>query len=78
MKDIHNTDIIEGKLSVSYEEGAEGMYDDGIDTEGFPEAAVLLITRCCEINHEHISLTKDQAMVLASWLVNFANGEYDE
>lgn len=73
----HATNIIEDKLDVSYEASDEWHGADS-DTEIFPEAAVLLITRCCKINHDHISLDKQQAMALAEWLVAFANGEYDE
>ncbi len=68
---IYKEDIIEGRLSVSYEEASE---EAGVD---YPAAAVLLLTRCCEANHEHISLTHAQGAVLAQWLDEFVNGDYD-
>jgi hypothetical protein len=75
----HAIDIIEDKLTISYEEADTWISNDPDNggVEEFPEAAVLLITRCCKINHEHINLDKEQAMKLAEWLVAFANGEYD-
>ncbi len=76
MTDIHATNIIEDKLDVSYEE-PEVWYDEGVKNV-IPSEAVLLLTRCCPLNHEHINLNKGQAKVLAEWLVAFANGEYDE
>ena len=75
--DNHATNIIEDKLDVSYEPACT-YEDDGLPAESYPETAVLLVTRCCKINHDHISLDKTQAMALAEWLVAFANGEYDE
>ncbi len=74
----HAVDIIEEKLTVSYEAVDYWESEDGTETEEIPAAAVLLVTRCCEINHDHIGLDKEQAMTLATWLVAFANGEYDD
>jgi hypothetical protein len=51
--------------------------EDGTEKEVEPAVAAMLVTRCCKINHDHIELNKEQAMVLAEWLVAFANGEYD-
>lgn len=72
------TSIIEDKLDVSYEAADEWVSEDGKDKELYPESAVLLVTRCCQINHDHISLTPSQANVLARWLTAFVNGEYNE
>ena len=72
------TSIIEDTLDVSYEEADEWVSEDGKDKEYSPESAVLLVTRCCKINHDHISLSKEQAEVLHLWLEAFINGEYDE
>ena len=74
----HARDIIKDSLSISYEHSDEWVSEDGTESEVFPESAVLLITRCCQINHDHITLDKEQAQVLGQWLVAFANGEYDE
>ena len=74
----HATNIIKDKLDVSYEAADEWRSDDGTEVEVFPAEAVLLLTRCCEINHEHISLTHSQAAVLALWLDDFVKGAYDE
>jgi hypothetical protein len=68
MKDIHKTDILEDRLSISYEEG----------DMNYPAAAVLLYTRCCTSNHDHIALTKMDAVKLAHWLNQFITGVYDE
>ena len=43
-----------------------------------PAMAVLLVTRCCPINHDHIELDKEEARLLGQWLTEFANGVYDE
>ena len=67
MKDIHRKDIIDGKLEVSYE--APHFVT--------PAMAVLLLTRCCPLNHEHIELDKEEARLLGQWLTEFANGVYD-
>lgn len=72
------TNIIKDSLDVSYEPSETWEGDDEHEKEIFPERAVLLVTRCCKINHDHITLDKEQAMALAEWLVAFANGEYDE
>jgi hypothetical protein len=73
----HATTIIEDTLDVSYEPQHEWVSDDG-GTEISPAEAVLLLTRCCARNHEHISLNHSQAAVLAQWLDDFVKGEYDE
>ncbi len=80
MTDAHIKTIIEDKLDVSYEPETHWYSGEG-SRKGMshaPAEAVLLVTRCCEVNHDHINLNKEQAMVLAEWLVAFANGEYDE
>jgi hypothetical protein len=77
-KDCHATSIIEGKLDVSYEASDLWVLNDGTKHEHFPAQAVLLLTRCCENNHEHIALTHSQAAVLAQWLDDFVKGDYDE
>ena len=79
MEGIHTQDIINGTLSISYE--AEGKFtwedEDGDTNEVVePEMAVLLHTRCCEANHEHIELDKTQAVLLRDWLTSFINGEF--
>ena len=72
------TSIIEDKLDVSYEAADEWVSEDGKDKEIYPESAVLLVTRCCKINHDHISLNKEQAKTLMEWLASFVYGEYNE
>ena len=64
----YDREIIEDKLDVSYEAAYSG--EDA--------AAVLLVTRCCPISHDHIELDKEQARLLGQWLTEFANGVYDE
>jgi hypothetical protein len=66
----HTTTILEDRLFISYE--AENKEFDE------PESAVLLYSRCCEMNHDHIQLTKMDAVKLAHWLHCFIEGEYDE
>lgn len=76
----HYQDIIEDKLSLSYESESHWFDGEG-SSKGMrhePEAAVLLLTRCCPINHEHISLTKEQGEELYHWLDGLINGEYDD
>jgi hypothetical protein len=75
MTDNDRATNIKDGLDVSFEQGA--FIPDKVG-RWYPETAVLLVTRCCEINHDHINLNKEQAMALAEWLVAFANGEYDE
>ena len=65
---IHKRSIIKDKLAVSYE-AAHFVT---------PAMAVLLVTRCCPINHDHIELDKEEARLLGQWLTEFANGVYDE
>jgi hypothetical protein len=79
MSKNHATSIIENKLDISYEK-ADKLIDpeNGDVIDEWAESAVFLVTRCCEVNHDHIELDKKQAMLLAEWLVAFANGEYDE
>jgi len=77
-KDNHATNIIKDKLDVSHEASDMWVSDDGTHAEHYPAQAVLLLTRCCKINHEHISLTHSEAEVLGLWLLAFAKGEYDE
>lgn len=74
MYDIHKQDLIENKLSISYE--AEDRYESAYGTDIEPEKAVLLVTRCCTINHDHIDLNKDQAVLLRDWLDSFIKGEF--
>ncbi len=62
------TTILQDRLVISYEAA----------DRDYPESAVLLYTRCCEINHDHIQLTKMDAVKLAHWLNCFIEGEYDE
>ena len=78
-KNNRATNIIKGKLDVSYE-AADVWVDehDAANSEIYPEAVVLLLTRCCKINHEHISLTRSEATVLAQWLNEFLLGDYDD
>ena len=78
--DNHATTIIKDKLDVSYEAAEEWISNDPDNggVEVFPETAVLLVTRCCQINHDHISLNKEQATTLMEWLASFVYGEYSE
>ncbi len=78
MTDNHAVSIIEGKLDVSYEAADRWEAVGGSESEEFPATAVLLLTRCCENNHEHIELTHKQASVLADWLDAFVAGNYYE
>ena len=66
----NDREIIKDKLAVAYEPEVNQFYE--------PASAVLLVTRCCPINHEHIELNKEQARLLGQWLTEFANGVYDE
>jgi hypothetical protein len=74
----HITSIIENKLSISYEEEDAWVSDDGKEEETTPPQAVLLLTRCCPNNHDHVDLSKMEAVKLAHWLHRFITGEYDE
>jgi hypothetical protein len=76
--DIHATTIIEDTLDVSYEGPDDWVSSDGNYGGYEPATAVLLVTRCCKINHDHINLNKSQANKLELWLHAFVNGEYDE
>jgi hypothetical protein len=79
MMSAHITSIIEDKLSISYEEEDAWVSDVEPYTEEIaPAEAVLLVTRCCKVNHDHIALTHAQAAVLAQWLDDFVKGAYDE
>ena len=70
-KDAHVTSIIEDRLDISYE-AAEHYENCPEDDE--EEQAVFLLTRCCKINHEHISIDKMQAVKLSNWLHRFITG----
>lgn len=48
-----------------------------ISEEPEENEAVLLITRCCPRNHEHIALTREQAGRLGRWLLRFSRKEMD-
>jgi hypothetical protein len=78
MTDTHAVNIIEDKLDVSYEGPENWVSNDGRFGGYEPATAVLLLTRCCPNNHEHINLTHAQAAVLAQWLDDFVKGDYDE
>ena len=77
-EDNHAKTIVEGSLDVSYEPAGFWVSDDGKEREEFPAFAVILTTKCCKLNHQHISIEKEQAVALAEWLITYANGEYDE
>lgn len=64
------------KLIISYEPETRwySSWEQTWNTD--PEAAVLLYTKCCTNNHEHISLNKEQATVLRDWLTKFIDGEF--
>ena len=75
--DSHSKEIIQDRLIISYE--PEDRYDIGngeIDT--VPATAVLLVTRCCKINHTHLPLDKMEAVKLSHWLHRYITGEFDE
>jgi hypothetical protein len=75
--EVHEQDIIEGRLCISYEPEDTWEGPDGeIETE--EARAVFLLQRCCPINHEHISIDKMQAVKLSHWLHRFITGEFDE
>jgi hypothetical protein len=75
----HITSIIEDKLSISYEEEDAWVSDvEPYTEEVTPPQCVLLITRCCKINHTHLPMDKMEAVKLAHWLHRFITGEFDE
>jgi hypothetical protein len=73
----YKKDIVEGKLAISYEEEDAWVSEDGKEEETTPPVAVLLVTRCCPINHDHITMSKMEAVKLAHWLHRFITGEFD-
>jgi len=74
----HAIDIIEDTLSISYEPEEDWKSETGEDNQIIPPLAVLLITRCCPTNHDHMYLRKEQAKALAEWLTAFVDGKYEE
>ncbi len=78
MSDAHIVDIIEDKLSVSYEPSDTWVSDDDREIEHIPAHAVLLVTGCCALDHDHVTLNHSEAAALAEWLDAFVRGDYDE
>ena len=79
------TDVVKGKkdsdppkIRVSYEPTTHWYDSFGQGWITDQDKMVILITRCCAINHDHYDLNKEEATILRDWLTRFIDGEFTQ